>query len=405
MTCSVLVCDDEPTSADEWLENISAALPGETYNLLPRPSPESISAAIRMLLSRREALRDKHARPEGSCLFDGVDVLIVDYDLLHIDEANTRHTGEGVARLARAFSTAGVIVVLNQYAEAQFDLSLRGHIESHADLNVDGRLVGHLGLWRCGPWEQFRPWHWPVLVDAVISFRSRAANLASNANLSHPISEALGMFPPDGARLSDTAFGFLAPGAESFDALAQTTFEGFIRANSAAVDTRDADELLTHDPEACARIAACRVAKWLEREVLGPQDVLIDIPHLIQRCPFLLRGDIQDLETWNRAVFGGAEHVSPLVPKEAWFSAENWLSRPALWWRRIEAAEIIREARNKFDFAQAPDFVFVEDASKFVPLSDAVEFRAGFHNAFDRRFVRKFPDIRYAPQRRFAFGD
>ena len=56
------------------------------------------------------------------------------------------------------------------------------------------------------------------------------------------------------------------------------------------------------------------------------------------------------------------------------------------------------------DFASVPPFVFAEDRSAFVHLSDAVEFRAGFHNAFDRRFIVPEEGIRYAPQRRLAFG-
>ena len=59
------------------------------------------------------------------CLFDGANVLILDYDLYHVDEENTRYTGEGVAHLARVHSECGLIVVLNQFMEAQFDLSLR----------------------------------------------------------------------------------------------------------------------------------------------------------------------------------------------------------------------------------------------------------------------------------------
>ena len=41
------------------------------------------------------------------------------------------------------------------------------------------------------------------------------------------------------------------------------------------------------------------------------------------------------------------------------------------------------------------------DCSEFADISEGTEFRAGFHNAFDRRFVRRVAGVRYGPQRRF----
>lgn len=404
MTCRVIVCDDEPTTAQEWIAEITGALPDGTYDLAPVPTNETIKEAIQVLLRRRSALNDGSGNPNEECLFDAADVLVIDYDLLHIDETNTRYTGEGVARLARAFSKCGLIVVLNQYLEAQFDLGLRGHTESFADLNLDGDLIGRQGLWRDGPWEDFRPWSWPVLSDAAARFRSREQFLSDPANLSTSITGLIGMTEADAGRLSDTAFGFLAPEAATYEALASMTFAHFIEGASPAIDTRDGTPLAERYPAACARIASSRVAKWLEREVLGPQDVLIDVPHLLQRCPFLLEGDLNDIEAWNRAVTDGRAVLKNLVPEDAWFTAEHWLGQPALWWRRVEAADAVRACRAKFDFSTVPDFVFLEDVSRFDTLANATEFRAGFHNAHDRRYVAQLSDIRYAPQRRLAFG-
>jgi hypothetical protein len=142
----------------------------------------------------------------------------------------------------------------------------------------------------------------------------------------------------------------------------------------------------------------------LEREVLGPQDVLVDVPHLIQRCPFLMWGDISDPKTWNHALHGGREVLVGTVPETAWFREENWLSRPAVWWQQLEAYEPFQEARATFDYGKVPDLVFLEDASCFALLEEATEFRADFHNVYDRRYLKKFEHIRYTPQRRLAFG-
>lgn len=404
MTCSILVCDDEPDVARDWLAAIEGVLPQGAYALLPVPSNEEIRSAIQVLLRRRAALRDGHARAAELCIFDTADVLVLDYDLLHVDEANTRYTGEGLARLARAFSTCGPILVLNQYLEAQFDLSLRGHMESFADLNIDADVIARPGLWCGAPWDGFRPWHWPVLDKAAQDFKTRAQFLLQEDRLEGSIVDVLGMNAENAGRLSDTAFGFLAPEAMSYDGLAKSSFSDFIGSNSAAVDTGDGEKLVAQDPEAASRIAASRLAKWLEREVLGPQDVLADVPHLLQRLPFLFAGDLGDLDAWNAAVAGGPEQFTDILPQEAWFQADGWLSRPAVWWRAVERSDAVREARAKFDYSSSPDFVFLEDVSRFAPLAEATEFRAGFHNQFDRRFVARIPDIRYAPQRRFAFG-
>ncbi|CAO3417864.1 hypothetical protein [Azospirillum doebereinerae] len=404
MTFRVLICDDEPEVAKDQLAEIADAVPDGRYTLDPVPGNEEIKDAIQVLLRRRAALRDGRPYAKEDCLFDKADVLVIDYDLLHVDDQNTRYTGEGVARLARVFSECGVIVVLNQYIEAQFDLGLRGHIESFADLNVDGELVGREGLWRAGPWTDFRPWHWPVLAEAAADFRKRAEFLSAPDMLQKPILETLGMSASDAGRLSDTAFGFLAPGAGNFDDLAHTTFSDFIRNNSVAVDTRDGSALVERDPQGCARIAASRIGKWLDREVLGPQDVLVDVPHLLLRCPFLLKGDITNLEAWNVAVLAGREACNDLVPDDAWFAPSHWSTRPLLWWARVEASSSVREARANFDYSVLPDFVFLEDGSRFGKLEEATEFRAGFHNAYDRRFVANVRGIRYAPQRRLTFG-
>jgi hypothetical protein len=323
---------------------------------------------------------------------------MVDYDLLHVDEDNARYTGEGVARLARAFADCHVIVILNQYPEAQFDLSLRGHIVSHADLNIDAHLMKNAGLWSPPPWEGFRPWAWEVLGAAVARQKKRLKDLEKG--LSQPIINLIGMTAEDASSLSDGAFGFIAPKAKNFQELAAQTFDLFL---GTTTDGKDAHSLGGKGSAAACRFAAARVSKWLERELLGPQDVLVDVPHLLQRLPFLLSGDRADPATWDQAI----RDEGPLrdaVPKDVWFSADGWLSRPAVWWHRLERDPVVRKRRTEFDFSTVPDFVFLEDVSSFCPRSEATEFRAGFHNAYDRRFAKVVDGVRYAPQRRFAFG-
>lgn len=399
MTYSVLVCDDEPEEADGWLAAVRTVASTETYDFRNTPTTEEAAHAVKTLLQRRRAAHEGAAKPADGCIFDGVDVLIVDYDLLHIDENNARYTGEGVARLARTYADCGAVVVLNQYPEAQFDLSLKGHLSSHADLNIDVDLLATAGLWEPPPWEGFRPWSWQRLSEAAEKQRRRSEALAGTG-LDGSIVDFLGMTPEDAARLSDTAFGFLAPEAGDFAALMTQSFRGFL---DQSPDGRDAAALINGDLAAAARFVSARVAKWLEREVLGPQDVLVDIPHLLQRFPFLVPGDVADPQAWNEAIHD-VDSVKAALPDGVWFEHADWLSKPAVWWRRLEVNDDIRKKRLEFDYSVVPPIAFMEDVSAFCPMDDAREFRAGFHNAFDRRFVKAVNGIRYAPQRRFAFG-
>ena len=398
MTYCVLICDDEFEQTEEWVEGIKSIAPAETYSIQAAPSTDDVRVAVKELLLRRGAGRDGAAREMTSCLFDGVDILVVDYDLVHIEEDGAQHTGEGIARLARTFAGCSVVVVLNQFEGIDFDLSLRGHLESHADLNIDGDRLTTPGLWRLPPWESFRPWYWQTLASAVEAQRARETLVAESFDRS--IVEVLGMRVEDASRLSDSAFGFIAPTAEDFPALQGQTFQAFL---STTQDGRDAEALLDLDRAGAARFVAARIGKWLEREVLGPQDVLLDVPHLLQRFPFLMEEEIEDPSAWNQAVHE-VGWLRGTLDEDAWFGPGECLSRPAVWYRRLEENRAISERRATFDFSVVPELVFLEDRSMFVPRSEAKEFRAGFHNSYDRRFVVPIEGIRYGPQRRFAFG-
>ncbi len=397
MTYSVLVCDDEQEIAEHWVEKIQEVAPPE-YKLLPVPTNDDVRDATREMLQRRGTVREKQQRKNEKCLFDDADILFIDYDLLHIDDNNAQHTGESIARLARTFSYCSVIVVLNQYRGTDFDLSLRGHLTSHADLNINDKLIATPSLWKGPPWEGFRPWSWQTLSQAVETQRARV-NMV-NKGFDCSIVETLGMEVIDVFRLSDTAFEFIAPKASNFNELETITFKSFL---SMTPNGRDAEALLESEPEASARFVAARIGKLLEREILGPQDVLIDVPHLLQRFPFLLGKNVSDIGAWNDTI----HHMKPLnnvLDENYWFKPSDCLSKPAVWYQRLETNEEISTQRAAFDFSNVPDVVFLEDCSVFAERSEATDFRAGFHNLHDRRYMKNIEGINYGPQRRLAFG-
>ena len=397
MTYTVLVCDDDVDLAAGWSEEIRQVAPAQ-YEIGPAPTRDDVRDGTKEILLRRGAARDGEPREQLECLFDGVDILLIDYDLVHIDDDNAQHTGESVARLVRTFSDCTVAVVLNQFPGVHFDLSLRGHITSHADLNIDVDLIANPGLWHSPPWEGFRPWYWQTLARAVDSQRAREEIVASA--MAKPILDCFRMQAEDASRLSDSAFAFVAPDAEDFPALQAKTFESFL---SMTADGRDAASLLDTNPAAAASFVAARLGKWLEREVLGPQDVLVDVPHLLQRYPFLMGEAVSDVGAWNNTIHD-VDRLKEVIQQHYWFEPQDCLSKPAVWCQRLEMDEKFTEFRQSFDYSSVPEVVFSEDCSVFIDISEATEFRAGFHNSFDRRFVSRLEDIQYGPQRRFAFG-
>ena len=391
----VLICDDTPEVRTDLAGQVRKAAPADLYSVLKAPAKEDVQRTIKEVFARQSAALSGHERDRSACLFDDANILILDYDLLYIDEKSARHTGESLARLARLFSNADVVVVYNQFQGAHFDLSLRGNLSSHADLNLQADLLGNPGLWTDPPWEGFRPWHWQTLHRAVKTQRTRQKLVVEHFDKA--IVDVLRMREEDLLCLSDTAVGFVAPDARDLAGVRKHTFRSFASTLGNGERT-----LALLDNEAACRFVAARVGKWLEREVLGPQDVLIDLPHLIQRFPFLWEEDLANPAIWTAAVCGG-EEVKRRVPEGCWFEPAAFLSRPAVWSSRLLEQAGIRETRASYDYSRVPPLVFLEDTSTFEELQRATQFRAGHHNAYDRRFAKCVAGKVYAPQRRFAF--
>lgn len=237
--------------------------PADHYVIQDAPTRRGVRDAVRELLARDTGPRSHGA---NGCLFDDVDILVLDAELLHLDGAEARHAGESIAWLARVYAKVEVVVLVNQSCTAQFDLSLRGDVGSDADLNIAGGLLGSGGLWADPPWEGFRPWHWETLYRAVGSRRARRAWVREHWN--KPIVDALGMGETDANRLSDTAFGFIAPDARDFEDLRQRTFGDFAYASANRTPARTLSESA---PDAACRLASGLIGKWLESMVLAPQ--------------------------------------------------------------------------------------------------------------------------------------
>lgn len=399
----IRVCDDVEDVADEWVAAIKEVVP-DTFDVARMSGAKD---RISELLARKLAVEDLAAVPHAKMEFDEVDILVVDYDLLHLDKEGSRTTGEGVARLARTFSDCGSIVVMNQFKGPQFDLSMRGHLDSFADLNIDAALVGQAALWRhLSPAEgQFDPTIWtplPVLLGVGEKFR----DALTDAGFDAPILPLLGLDAPALTELSDTAFGFLSLEAKTADDLLSLTIRQFLERS---LDKKVFPRLADVAPRYAFNFAAYRILKWLDRAVLRPMDVLIDAHHLLDRLPFLIddsKIDRADPDNWSKVADAPRDYmvwssIAPFYNERA----STALGKDVFDWHRISNDETIEKLQDQYLTDEPVRFYLAEDTSRFVPHERLTRFRADFHNFGDRRAIENLAkDFSYGPQRRLQFG-
>lgn len=398
----VRVCDDVKSIADEWVAAIQNVTEGFDVARMENAKEEVSN------LLRRKLAAEKGENPMAiPCGFDEIDVLAVDYDLLHLDDDGGRTTGEGVARLARTFSSCGVIVVMNQFKGAQFDLGMRGHLDSYADLNIDATLIGSAALWRdVVPADgQFDPTTWTPLPTLFAATRSLGAAL-KEAGFDAEIMAVIGLPEVALAELSDTAFGFVAVEAETADQLAKVSVRDFLR--RALNDHVSLETLEEYAANVLFDFAAFRIAKWLDRAVLRPMDVLVDCAHLVDRLPFLMAADKIDVTDPTNWVAAAVDPMNLLrwdiLEKYCNKDASAALGRTVIDWFRLSGDDEIDKLQDEYLAADSVRYFLAEDTSRFVKKDALTRFRADFHNFGDRRAIERLSTIKYGPMRRVSFG-
>ena len=397
----VRVCDDFPDIAEEWVGAIKAVAPDD-YDVARM---ETAKDEVSTLLLRKIAVETGEDPLAHATDFDDIDVLVVDYDLLHLDDAGSRTTGEGIARLARSLSKCGAIVVMNQY-KGQFDLGMRGHLDSFADVNIDAPLVGRAALWKRldATTGEFNPTTWtpmPVLLDAA---RKLAATLAEKG-IDAPVMPIIGLETAALAELSDTAFGFLSLKAQTAEELAAVTLRDFLQRS---LDEGFVECLLTKAPEILFGFAAFRLVKWLDRAVLRPMDVLIDGLHLVDRLPFMIdpdKADVNDQAAWVKAASAPSSSLRWEQLKDYHNElASSALGRTVFDWFRLANDDKVDEMQDAYLESDPARYYLAEDTSRFVAKDALTRYRADFHNFGDRRGIEKLADVTYGPLRRIRFG-
>jgi hypothetical protein len=402
---TILICDDVSNVREGWkrtLEKIPLVKREFDVHILG----DQFRDALKDLEKRRRSAREAQSKVSSwqRNVFDSASILIIDYDLLDFSKEDYI-TGEGVAYLARCYSRCGLIVALNQFGVNTFDLTLRFNPTSFADLNLGSEQLDNRGLW-LEPWKGFRPWHWPTLPGALEAFQHRVKELKGNLNKS--ILSHLGFKKEISEALPRSTREFLGSG----DKPETVKFREFVERSGNALRRKDR----AADDESIARIAAARIAKWLERLVLSGQDVLVDAPHLVSRFPSLLNGSVGRLETWNKTTsLKGLKSLGIRYSQTAKlrFEKDNWLSRPAWFWKPLSNLEEIDEVADPWS-AETSGFVFCEDISQFLPREESREFVADLDSPFVRRFVAdhnpkavkrlgtKLKQVEYIPAVRFS---
>ncbi len=388
----MLIYDDEEQFKNKLKESLANLTILKDFEIVTM-SQEDFEISMESLNKRQIALRNqgKWNEDETPTILDDTSIFVIDFDLVKYKDPFL--TGEAVAYLARCFTRCGLIVGVNQYRGIEFDLTLKGHLGSFADLNVTEKGLGNPNLWgNRDRKEEFRPWYWPILPNYQKDFEQKVEDVEEN--LDSRICEALG-FPSELFDMLPRSISqFIGPNP------VETTFRKFVEESGNGIRSKDA--VKTND-NVLTRIGAARISKWLERLVLPELDILVDAPHLVARYPSLMTGDIENIETWNKTT-QLTNHTELGLRTELIESfrlkKDYWLSRPVWFWDKLRECEKIDEVREPWKTVR-PDWVFCEDMSLFCE-GDYREFVADVESPFARRFVKYLDDVEYRPRVRFS---
>lgn len=415
---NILVCDDLESRAKQTRQLIKDASGHDAEVLSAAPLTEAINA---LMARSREALGHAHQPASATTparFGPEFDLVILDNNLSGLEILGARHTAEAIAGYFRAFVDIPYIVSLNKNPNVDFDLRyLIGDYTTHADVALNERHLSNPALWSGKPAdssEGFIPWYWPAL-NNVVSQRRDQIRFVSD-HFSQPILSSMGFprFAKD--YLSRHAKGALSPDAAH---VTRVTFKRFFERSCQSLDIEADRKRLSSAASASpaalgivSRIVAAELDRWVRRDLLGPQDLLVDLPHLLMRMPFLLGENAPSLSHWNHAVttttppYGLSPEIYQDHLARAQFPCRAWAQSPCFWWPALKSVPALKTMyfQNSDLWANA---LFCEDTSQF-RLSDGethespIEFAAEFEGTWNRRHVAQLSGKKYSPKSRFA---
>lgn len=424
----ILVCDDLPDRCEEIAGRIRESTAQEPTELCGKNLTEQLEQLFKDISTCMN--KPEGYRAAAKYAFDDVDVLVIDNNLAHLQTPGTRLTAESIAGYIRAFTNAAYIVSLNKNPDVDFDLRyLVGDYSTRADLALNDEHLGNVALWSGKPADAesgFRPWYWPSL-STVAERRRRQIEFVLE-HLDESIVKTMGFDEGAIEFLSLHAKGALSAiaelneedeGEQHFSTL---TFRQVFLAMDRSLPSKNEREALSeaemHGNKALrdviARIVAADIDLWFRRDIVGPQEPLIDIPHLIVRFPFLLGNRANNMDEWNKSImaseapYGLEERLYDDYLADRKFKHEEWVPSPCFWWPKLKADEELNDYFLKDKATEWADLAFCEDRSAFLhrtPQDDTsipLEFPAEFESSWERRYVSRIEGVKYAPRSRLA---
>ena len=425
----ILVCDDNQDRGNEALDDVAKS--GVRHQRRGIFGAD-LQREIDTLFERIQATVDggNGARtPRGQQPPFGLptpDIVILDNNLAELTIPGARHTAESIAGYIRAFTNIPYIVSLNKNPDIDFDLRyLMGDRHTQADVALNSDHLSIPALWHGPPRSgaaHFQPSYWPVLNDAPNKRRNQIAFVMKHVD--NPVLKTLSFTSEHIRYLSRRAKGALSPETED-TSIRDVTFRDFFEKSCKSLPIQDERKFLASKIDSdnhierraaltiVARVVAAEIDKWFRADLLGPQEVLVDVPHLLMRMPFLLGERMATLRQWNKTAFattrpfGLSDSIYRKHLSNARFIATNWTKAACFWWPTLKSNE---QLNNMFfdDRIKWMDAVFCEDVSRFISLSARRgksaprEFAAEFEGAWNRRYAAVVDGRKYAPRSRFA---
>lgn len=423
----ILVCDDEQAGCEEIANTILEAGQDQPEKL----AGKELTGQLAKLFEGVRSCLDNPAQFDRTekTAFDDTDIVILDNNLAHLAVTWGRLTAESIAGYVRAFTTARYVISLNLNPDVDFDLRyLVGDFSTRADLALNTKHLANPGLWTGDPKsakDGFLPWYWPTL-SIVAEQRKKQVEFVGK-QLDKSLADSLGFDDKAISFLSLHAQGALSPEATSNGGVDQDSIpfnelsfrDVFVGKERSLPIKRErqrlseAEDANTNLRDIIARVVAADMDLWFRRDIVGPQEPLVDVPHLLMRFPFLLGSQAKDIGAWNASVQANAapygiekslydKHLSPVK-----FDHDIWVKSDCFWWPRLKADEKLDTYFFEAKDEQWVDAVFCEDRSQFFQREAKTgepprEFSAEFEGPWQNRYVARATGYYYSPRTRLA---
>jgi hypothetical protein len=423
---NILVCDDNQRLCDEIAHNIEEAIGEKPRELVGKNLTNELTAFFKNIKGCLSLDAPENCAALPANPFDE-SIVILDNNLTLLEVAGAPLTAESVAGYLRAFTRADYIVSLNLNSDVDFDLRyLVGDYSTRADLALNTSHLANRALWTgqtADAKNGFLPWYWPRLSSVVAKRREQIAFVRDH--LEEPVLPSLDFDNARTALLSAHALGALSPTAEPEGAEndgvspEEISFSDVFVARDRSLPMRRERENLAKAMgnevvrDIIARTVAADIDFWFRRDIVGPQEPLVDVPHLLMRLPFLLGKEAKTLGGWNKSLkvneppFGLEQQLYANHLNQTKYAHDLWVPHPCFWWHELKNDPNLDELFFAAEQGDWADVVFCEDLSLFANSQTnngeaPVEFPAEFEGAWVRRHIAYIEGYQYAPRSRLA---